>query len=50
MVWFLKVIICGVESLVKIWRERSDFSLCDRLDREEIGVRVLESFCYVKYG
>lgn len=39
-VWFPEATICGAESSAKTWRERSDVSSCDRLDREETGARV----------
>lgn len=39
-VWFPETTICRAESSAKTWRERGDFSSCDRLDREEIGAGV----------
>lgn len=50
MVRFPEATIYRAESSAKTWRERSDFSSCDRLDREETGAGVSESFCHAKHG
>lgn len=47
---FPETTVCRAESSAKTWRERSDFSSCDRLDRKKTGARVPESLCHAKHG